>query len=143
MRPAGDLKLMWCYAPNILFLIMYLGKLVKHKEIYAQRLSSLHIWRRVVCLIIYLHRVKTKQNTFPITQLSHLSLKENKQREFNTQSDNRLVCKAILQLEMLRFRCALFLLLPAPLVYKSILASCCNLILWLWWLKPGKDILTV
>lgn len=79
--------------------------------------------------LIYLHSVKI--NPFPRRKLIHLSFQENKQWEFNTQPDNRLVYKAILQLEMLRFECALFPLLPAPLVDTSVLAACCNLILWL------------
>lgn len=79
----------------------------------------------------YLQSVK-KTHAFPILiKKVCLLLKENKQQEFNTQSDNRLVYKAILQLEMLRFECALFPLLPSPLVDTSVLVTCCNLILWL------------
>lgn len=70
-----------------------------------------------------------KRDPFQLKKKIHLSLKVNKQQAFNTQSDNRLVYKAILQLDMLRFECALFPLLLAPLVDVSLLVVCCNLVL--------------
>lgn len=54
MRPAGDWKLMWCYAPNILFLIMYLGKWVQCWKIFTQRcICFTYISCRPVSLYIY------------------------------------------------------------------------------------------
>lgn len=82
--------------------------------------------------LIYLHRLK--KNPLQLKKkkkLIRLSRKVSEQQEFNTQSDNRLVYKAILQLDMLRFECALFPLLLAPLIDVSLLAVCCNSVLWL------------